>query len=204
MANPMSDITGYRSDGGALGQDQGLTKNLKGILTAKAPLLSAPGTVLENTLYYDINSSSVTAVEMQATFAKDKIVFNNLSSASSPSAYIPSVLFAGSVFWEIELPDFTAKDVEITGPLYKFVAPSGWGFAAMKQLIVYMGASTIAQIPISARTNFLVNAACCETYNKRKRMIQRAGIYLNWNDPLSPMGIPVKNQYFWKECVFMV
>src|SRR3990172_6805801 len=68
MAAPMSDVSGYRSDGGGLGQDQGLSKQLRGVMTAKLPLLSAPGTVLENSLYYDINSSSVTAVEEQATF----------------------------------------------------------------------------------------------------------------------------------------
>lgn len=202
MAAPMSDITGYRSDGGALGQDQGLTKNLKGILTAKAPLLSAPGTVLENTLYYDINSSSVTAVEMQATFAKDRIVLNNLQAGSSPSAYIPSVLFAGTVFWEIQLNSkakWPAVDPVLGTTVNNLAMPSGWGFSALKQIIVYMGASTIAQIPISAMTNFLVNAACCETLTKRRLMIQRAGEYLNWHDPRSKLAPPANNDSIWRE-----
>lgn len=201
MAAPASDITGYRNDGGALGQDQGLSKNLRNILTAKAPLLSAPGTVLENTLYYDINSSSVTAVEMQATYAKDRIVLNNFTMGSTPSAYIPSVLFAGTVFWQIELPDiFFPSNIQSdnTNSWYMCI-PHGWGFAALQNLIVYMGASTIAQIQISAMTNYLINAACCETAGKRKLMLDRAGQYLNLQDYNSVIA-PAKNSgYVWTE-----
>lgn len=134
MAAPSSDLTGYRNDGGALGQDQGLTKNLKGILTAKAPLLSAPGTVLENTLYYDINSSSVTAVEMQATYAKDRIVLNNFTAGASPSAYIPSVLFAGTVYWQVELKDGVWPSVinEDDGSC-QICVPDGGGFRCYQE-----------------------------------------------------------------------
>lgn len=198
MAAPSSDITGYRSDGGALGQDQGLTKNLKGILTAKPPLLTAPGTVLENTLYYDVNSSSVTAVEMQATYAKDRIVLNNFTAGSTPSAYIPSVLFAGTVYWQVELPDFVwPTGVSTTTGTAQICIPEGWAFSALKSIVVYMGASTIAQIQISAMTNYLVNAATCETYSKRRQMVQSAGRYLNWCDSASQLSIPVAGQYAW-------
>lgn len=190
MAAPMSDISGYRSDGGGLGQDQGLSKQLRGILTAKLPLLSAPGTVLENSLYYDINSSSVTAVEEQATFNKDRIALNNFTFGSTPSAYIPSVLFANTVFW---LPVF--NDVTCPTPVPPAVArdyalniPHGWGFAALENIIVYMGASSIAQIQISGNTNFLVNCATCENYVKRNNMIEGAGRYLNPHDHVSPMA----------------
>ena len=178
----MSDIAGYRSDGGGLGQDQGLTQQLRGILTAKLPLLSAPGTVLENSLYYDVNSSSVTAVEEQATFAKDRIALNNFTYGSTPSAYIPSVLFANNVFWVIQFP------VDIVWPAAEnppnpnanhLNIPDGWGFNALQSLIVYMGASSIAQIQIGALTNFLVAMACCETYNKRAKCLEGAGRYLN-------------------------
>jgi hypothetical protein len=198
MAAPSSDITGYRNDGGALGQDQGLTKNLKGILTAKPPLLSAPGTVLENTLYYDVNSASVTAVEMQATYAKDRIVLNNFTAGASPSAYIPSVLFAGTVFWQVELKDANwPSSVSTIDGTCQICIPHGWGFSALDNIIVYMGASTIAQIQISAMTNFLVNAATCETYSKRAFMITRAGQYLNWTDPSSELTKPTPNAYVW-------
>jgi hypothetical protein len=207
MAAPATDITGYRSDAGGLGQDQGISKNLKNILTAKLPLLSSPGTLLENTLYYDINSSSIVAVEQQATFAKDRIVLNNFSMDASPSAYIPSVLFAGTVFWIAKLnqgahwPTTYAQDASNA-----FVAPHGWGFAALNQVIVYMGASTIAQIQISSMTNYLVNAATCETANKRKIMLDGAGRYLNPIDPRSIMaqgesasGSPTKvDAPFWR------
>ena len=193
MAAPATDITGYRSDGGGLGQDQGISKNLKNILTAKLPLLSSPGTLLENTLYYDINSSSIVAVEQQATFAKDRITLNNFSMDASPSAYIPSVLFAGTVFWIAKLNQgatWSAVDADNKGPQSCFCAPSGWGFAALNQIIVYMGASTIAQIQISAMTNYLVNAATCETASKRAKMLEGAGRYLNPYDTRSIMSSP--------------
>lgn len=193
MAAPATDVTGYRSDGGGLGQDQGISKNLKNILTAKLPLLSSPGTLLENTLYYDINSSSIVAVEQQATFAKDRITLNNFSMDASPSAYIPSVLFAGTVFWIAKLNQsavWSATATDNAGAQSAFCAPSGWGFAALNQIIVYMGASTIAQIQISAMTNYLVNAATCETASKRAKMLEGAGRYLNPYDTRSVMAGP--------------
>ena len=190
MAAPMSDVSGYRSDGGGLGQDQGISKQLKSILTAKLPLLSSPGTVLENSLYYDINSSTVTAVEEQATFNKDRIAMNNYTMGSTPSAYIPSVLFANTVFWVVS---FDADNINWPNPIS--VAgldrvcniPQGWGFAALKNIIVYMGASSIAQIQISAITNFLICCATCEVKSKRDRMIEGAGRYLNPFDQKSPI-----------------
>lgn len=200
MAAPATDVTGYRSDGGGLGQDQGISKNLKNILTAKLPLLSSPGTLLENTLYYDINSSSIVAVEQQATFAKDRITLNNFSMDASPSAYIPSVLFAGTVFWIAKLnqsAQWSATSTDNVGAPSAFCAPSGWGFAALNQIIVYMGASTIAQIQISAMTNYLVNAATCETASKRAKMMEGAGRYLNPWDTRSIMAKPVASQSYW-------
>lgn len=191
MAAPMSDVSGYRSDGGGLGQDQGISKQLKSILTAKLPLLSSPGTVLENSLYYDINSSTVTAVEEQATFNKDRIALNNFTMGSTPSAYVPSVLFANTVFWVVS---FDADVIAFPNPLtaateadYLMNIPEGWGFAALKNIIVYMGASSIAQIQISAITNFLICCATCEVKSKRDRMIEGAGRYLNIFDMKSPI-----------------
>ena len=180
MAAPMSDLAGYRADAGTLGQDQGLSMQLRNIMTAKIPLLNAPGTVLENSLYYDINSSSITAVELQATFAKDRISFNNMQMGSSPSAYIPSVLFAGNPFWFVQLPDFVYTSENVTAldnePL---IFPQGWGFAAIETIIVYMGASSIAQIQIDNYTNFMVSMASAEIYSKRAKMFDGAGLLLN-------------------------
>lgn len=191
----MSDISGYRSDGGGLGQDQGVSKQLRSILTAKLPLLSAPGTVLENSLYYDINSSSVTAVEEQATFNKDRISLNNPTIGSTPSAYIPSVLFAGSVFWVAKLPDavYTAQDATAV-----ITIPLGWGFWALNSIIVYMGASSIAQIQISGYSNFLIAMACCETLRKRNEILLGAGQLLDNASSASPMAGAVTGQSIWK------
>lgn len=200
MAAPMSDISGYRSDGGGLGQDQGLSKQLRGILTAKLPLLSAPGTVLENSLYYDINSSSVTAVEEQATFNKDRIAMNNFTFGSTPSAYIPSVLFANTVFWMPVFDDVICPAAPQQGNVNSFYLniPQAWGFAALQNIIVYMGASSIAQIQISAITNLHVNLATCETFTKRKMMLDGAGRYINPHDNRSPIAPLVAASSIWR------
>jgi hypothetical protein len=198
MAAPATDVTGYRSDGGGLGQDQGVSKNLRNILTAKLPLLSSPGTLLENTLYYDINSSSIVAVEQQSTFAKDRITFNNFAMDSSPSAYIPSVLFAGTVYWIAKLNVQAKWGANAESNKDYFLAPSGWGFAAINSIIVYMGASTIAQIQISGMTNYLVNAATCETMGKRVSMLDGAGRYLNPKDKRSIMAGLSNGKAFWR------
>lgn len=180
---------GYRSDGGGLGQDQAVSGQLRSILTSKLPLLSSPGSVIENSLYYDVTSSSVSAVEMQATFAKDRIVLSNMNMGSSPTAYIPSSLFAGNVYWVAQLPDVKYKDEVINpGPVdanagrptgdggkYRFYAPLGWGFAALQSIIVYMGASSVAQIEIDWYANLMVALAACETIGKRQAMLTAAG-----------------------------
>lgn len=199
MAAPMTDITGYRSDGGALGQDQGVSKELRSILTSKLPLLSAPGAVMENSLYYDINSSSVTAVEEQETFAKDRIVLNNFVMGSAPSCYLPSVLFTGNAYWFIELPDITLPaNANVNDPAWAFCAPHGWGFAALKDITVYMGASNIANLTIGWLTNFLISAATCETESKVNKMVHGAGQYLYWPDVRSVLAKFDPNKYAWR------
>jgi hypothetical protein len=200
MAAPMSDISGYRADHGTLGQDQGLSDQLKRIITAKGPLLGAPGTVIENDLYYDVASSVVHPVEVQATFAKDRISFNNNVIGSSPSVYIPSVYFAGNAFWMVTLPD--ANWPASVGSTTTFVAPHGWGFNCLDSIVVYMGASSIAQIQISGVTNFMVNLATCETYEKKLAMITGAGYYLKPHDPNSIMAKPANSANLWRAKFF--
>jgi hypothetical protein len=176
-----TDIMGYRAEGGALGQDQAVSKQLGSILSSKLPLLSAPGSVIENALYYDVTSSSVSAVEMQATFAKDRIVLSNMNIGSNPTCYIPSQLFAGSAFWVCQLPNIeypssmtnpTAAD---DGGKYRFYAPLGWGFAALQSVLVYMGASNVAQIELDWYANLMIALAACETVSKRQEMLTGAG-----------------------------
>ena len=194
----MSDVSGYRTDGGALGQDQGLSKQLRNIITAKLPLLNAPGTVLENSLYYDINSSSVQAVEEQETYAKDKIMLNNLVMGAAPSAYIPSVLFAGTVFAQMTLDVNAVYGANGDGATNYFYMPHGWGFNVFDNIVVYMGASSIAQIAISGKSNFLVCMAQCETKSKRQAVLNGAGLYLKNDDEHSYLAGPVNSSSVWR------
>ena len=206
MAGAMSDISGYRHDGGALGGDGALTPQVSRILTSKLPLLNSPGSVIENSLYYDINSSSVSAVEMQETWGKDKITLTNYNYGSTPTCYIPSVLFANTTFLRFTLAN--AKWVNNPAILIdpgaqgsvgiNFHFPHGWGFHAIQDIILYMGASSIAQIQISGYTNFMVAMACCETVTKRNSCIDAAGKFLSiWAD-LSPMDEPVADSIIYR------
>lgn len=170
---------GSRADGGGLGQDSGLSIQLKRILTAKLPLLNSPGTVIENSLYYDTSSSTVHAVEMQATFSKDRISFNQLNLGSSATAYIPSVLFAGNAYWVAQFnPNATIKDLIKDGVML----PEGYGFDQINSIVVYLGASSVAQVQISGKTNFMIAMATCETQEKKRAVLHAAGKYVCTKD----------------------
>lgn len=204
-AGGMSDVTGYRSDaavdGGAL--MKAVAPQLDSVLTGKLPLLNGPGMVIENSLYYDIASSTVTAVELQETFQKDRITLNNLSTTGgSASCYIPSVLFANTLFLNVELPPLTwsasygmtdTTSGTPTGDDSYFFAPDGWGFFFVGSVIIYVGASTISQIEISGESNFLIAMAQCETRSKRQQVLSHAGRYLNSADSQSVMASPAPN-----------
>lgn len=189
----MTDVVGMRDDArvdGTVGKSA-VQQQLGSLVTNKLPLLSGPGAVLENALYYDITSSTVTAVELQETFQKDRIDFNNPRFGASPTCYIPSVLFANTVFVNMTLPSQTwGSDVSDA----YFHAPHGWGFSAINSIILYMGASSVAQIQMSGDSNFLIMMATCETVSKREALLDKAGRYLNTQDPSSIMGAPVANK----------
>ena len=205
----MTDVMGTRAAGGigsgnVVGQNEsGLSKQLKAILTSNAPLLNSPGYVSENDLYYDSNSSSVVAVELQAYFAKDKIVFNSLQTGASPSVYIPSVLFCGQGYWVFELnKDATWPNRALTDVTDYFYTHAGFGFSFIKNVIIYMGASSIASITISGMSNFLYAMACCETESKKEIVMYGAGkpmaAVAGANNSNTLMALPAQNQSFWR------
>jgi len=122
---------------------------------------------------------------MQATFAKDRIVMSNMQMGSAPSAYIPSQLFADTVFWVAQIPNINYAVVQALNPVptnagaSRFYAPLGWGFNALQSVIVYMGASSIAQIEIDWFANLMVAIACCETEEKVDDMLRYAGMLMD-------------------------
>lgn len=197
MAGSMTDVVGYRSDsavnGGAL--MSALAPQLDNCLTGKLPLLNGPGMTIENSLYYDLASSTVTAVELQETFQKDRIVLNNLSTGNSGTCYIPNVLFTNTLFLCLELKSLIWPT--LTNQPYNssyIYLPEAWGFQFLGSLIMYPGACTVANIEISGETNFLVAIAQCETQQKRQMMLSRAGRYLNSMDPQSVLAAPASGQ----------
>jgi hypothetical protein len=173
--NTMTDINGYRSDGGGLGQDQGVSSQLKRILTSKLPLLNAPGTVIDNALYYDADSAMVTAVEMQNYFAKDRISSNNAQMGAAHTFTLPSVLFCGNVSWVCQLQG-DARYANPTGQYPLYMQPHGWSFFAFRNILIYMGASTVPQLQINAYANFMLAMATCETDSKRATVLYHAGV----------------------------
>lgn len=193
MAGAMSDITGYRSDAATTGgaMMRGVAPQLDNVLTGKLPLLNGPGMVIENSLYYDISSSTVTAVELQETFQKDRISLNNLSTGTAATCYVPNVLFANTLYLNLELksenwPTTLALPYDNS---YIYL-PDAWGFQFVGSIVLYLGACTIANIEISGESNFLVCMAQCETQKKRQQILNHAGRYLNSQDPQSCLAAP--------------
>ena len=188
----MTDVTGYRDRGGlpsaeggnTLGGDSSLSRQVHNILTPKLPLLNTPGSVLENTIYYDVNSSSVSVLEEQATFAKDRISLNSVILGSNATAYIPSFLFAGPVFWVGSL----LSSATYIGGTGNILAPQGYGFSLLNNIIIYMGSSNIAQIQLSGPANYLIAMACCETRGKREAVLNGAGRFLDGGSKFSPIA----------------
>ena len=202
----MTDVVGYRERGGlpsesgqTLGGDNALSRQVHRILTPKLPLLNTPGSVLENTIYYDINSSSVSVLEEQATFAKDRISLNSTVMGSTATAYIPSFLFAGNVWW---VGSLNSQALMLNHYADRFKAPHGFGFHMLRNIIVYMGSSNIAQIQLSGIANFMIAMACCETTGKKQEMLDGAGHFLEPVSALSQIGIiGLDNSYvFAYEC----
>ncbi len=172
----MTDINGYRADGGALGQDQGLSKQLKAVLTPKMPLLNAPGRVWENVLYYDADTADVTAVEMQNYFAKDRISANVTNWGSTHTFTLNPGYFCGNLWWVGKLNKATYRDPLPEGAdTYTVVIPHGWSFFAFAHMLIYMGGGNIPQLQISAYANYFIAMACCETQSKRQEMLTYAG-----------------------------
>jgi hypothetical protein len=196
MAGSMTDVVGYRNDsmadGGAL--MRAVAPQLEHVLTGKSPLLNGPGMVMENSLYYDITSSTVTAVELQETFQKDRIACSVMQAGSSTTCYIPSVLFANTCYLVMTLPydDSNVVWKSIENSEFKtdhyFYMPDGWGFYYLRNVIVYLGACSIAQIEISGESNMLVAMAQCETKSKRQNVLSHAGRYLNSLDQRSVLA----------------
>jgi len=189
MAGSMTDVTGYRGDSRSVGASNtrnAIAEQIGSLVTDKLPLLNGPGAKIEDSLYYNITNSTVTAVELQESFQKDRISFNNPNFGGSPTAYIPSVLFANTAFVQMTLKDVKWGSNDLATE--HFHMPRGWGFAAINSIIVYMGASSIAQIQLSGESNYLIMMATCETENKRSHMLDAAGRYLNSQDSASIMA----------------
>lgn len=198
-----------RSDGGGmLGSDAALTPQVSRILMGKLPLLNSPGSLIENSLYYDVNSSTISAVEMQETWAKDRIQLTSSQFGGSGTGYIPSVLFANTTFVKFVLPDMhwhhkwldddtvpggADNGSWVFGAANRFYIPSGWGFWAIRDIVLYMGASSIAQISLSGEANMMIAMACCETLSKRTQLWKQAGLMMCPTDSASIMAYPPKN-----------
>lgn len=191
----MTDVVGYRNDSGGGAMMSSLAPQLDNCLTGKLPLLNGPGMTIENSLYYDLASSTVTAVELQETFQKDRIVLNNLATGNSGTCYIPNVLFTNTLFLCLELPSLTWPDMpSLPNDSSYIYLPECWAFQFLGSLIIYPGACTVANIEISGESNFLVAIAQCETQQKRQIMMGRAGRYLNSMDPQSVLAGPASNR----------
>jgi len=199
----MTDITGYRERGGLPSESgntlggagqSALSAQVHRILTPKLPLLNTPGSVLENTIYYDVNSSSVSVLEEQASFAKDRISLNSVALGSTSTAYIPSFLFAGNVWWVGSLK----SSVIPTTTNDRIQANQGYGFNLLRNIIIYMGSSNIAQLQLSGIANFMIAMACCETKGKRSEVIEGAGKLLNAVNPYSPLAVAEAGKPFFR------
>lgn len=200
----MTDVSGYRGDQAVNGSGallRAVAPQLENVLTGKLPLLNGPGMVIENSLYYDLASSTITAVELQENFQKDALSLNNSTLGNTGTVYIPNVLFTNTCFLCLTLPAVNWPTNAQANPAFTppndtayFHMPHGWGFRAIDKITLYLGACTISSIPIDGETNLLLAMAQCETLHKRNMVMDNAGRYLNSMDNVSMLGSPAQCQ----------
>jgi hypothetical protein len=178
----MADAEGYRESDASPASSE----ILRSIIFNKLPLLNSPGELVPNTLYYDAQNSSVQPAEQTNYFARDRIAFNNKNFGSTPTVHIPNVFFNNTSFVVMELEIDTATwdsktevEKETGNECY---LPHGWGFAAIGNIVYYLGSSSVANIQISGISNLIFALGSCETAEKKNLMLTGGGKYINAQD----------------------
>jgi len=138
---------------------------VEGILSRKAPLMSNPGSVVANNLYYDSNSVAVVAAECVSNYGRYSQSLTSLQLGSAGNFTIPNSSFLSGMYVYAELPALPAN----------VFLPRSWLLNSIAQISFILGSSNVSQINISGASHIAQLLLSCETAEKRNEVLRLAG-----------------------------
>lgn len=126
--------------------------------------MDAAGTRL-NMQYYNSDQVKINSVQVDS-LKKYKQSLTTTTFSSTSQIIIPSSDSISDTYLYLELP-------KITNP--NTVLAEGWGFDAIRSVNYTIGASSISTVELSSESLFSHAMLCCETSEKRSKMLKLAG-----------------------------
>jgi hypothetical protein len=136
-----------------------------GILSRKAPLMSNPGSVVANNLYYDSNSVAVVAAECVSNYGRYTQSLTTLQLGSAGNFTIPNSSFLSGMYVYAEIPALPAN----------VYLPRGWLANSIAQISFILGSSNVSQINITGASHIAQMLLSAETAEKRNALLRLAG-----------------------------
>jgi len=147
--------------------------SLRAILTNKAPMLSNPGSVVSNDLYYDASSSVVKLAESVQNYGRYSQSLNSLQFGSVSSITIPNSSFLSGLYLYLEIPALP----------FGCYLPRGWGLNLINQISFILGSSNVSQLSLSGQSHAQMAILGCETAEKRDAFLRLCGEEVTTEQP---------------------
>jgi hypothetical protein len=141
------------------------TDQVDKILSSKPVLLNNPGTVIDNSLYYNFSNAQLVAAEAVQNNGRFSQSLSSTAFGSTSSIIIPNSSFLSGVTLYAELgalPD-------------NVFLPRGWLLNAIESLSFILGSSNVSQLTYNSQSHANIYMANCETAEKRLKAMRLAG-----------------------------
>jgi hypothetical protein len=135
------------------------------ILSRKAPLMSNPGSVVANNLYYDANSVAVVAAECVSNYGRYTQSLTTLQLGSAGNITIPNASFLSGLYIYAEIGALPANTF----------LPRGWLLNSIANVSFILGSSNVSQVQVNGATHASQMLLSCETAEKRNEVLRLAG-----------------------------
>jgi hypothetical protein len=138
-------------------------------LTDRIPDLNNQGSE-KNMLYYATEDVKVQEVQFDINQGRYNQSLTSKTFGSTSEITIPNQDSVSSVYLYLSLAHLIAG----------LTLCDGWGYAAIRSVNFTWGSSTISQVELSGESIWQHNHLCCETLEKRNKMVELSGnSYLN-------------------------
>jgi hypothetical protein len=118
-----------------------------------------------NLLYYETSDVKISSIEFSNRVGRYIRSLNSLQFGSHSDISIPNFDFLSSTYLQVELPPLKAN----------ITVPDGWLFHAIDNITYSWGTSNVSLVKISGQDLLHHNYLCCETREKREKMLFLGG-----------------------------